>query len=196
MGILIDENTKVLVQGITGRQGSFHTKLMLNYGTKIVAGVTPGKGGNEVYGVPVYDTISEALSHHSADTSIIFVPARFALDATLEAIYNGLKTVVIISEHLPVHDSLKIMAAARLMNTTIVGPNTPGIITPGKCKVGIMPSNVFTPGRIGLISRSGTLTYEIAMNLTNAGLGQSTSIGMGGDPVVCLLYTSPSPRDS
>ncbi|HDO21055.1 MAG: succinate--CoA ligase subunit alpha [archaeon GB-1867-097] len=188
MGILVDENTRVIVQGITGRQGRFHTELMLKYGTKIVAGVTPGKSGMEVHGIPVYDTMREALSEHSADTSIVFVPAKFAFEAVVEAIYSGIKKVVVITEHVPVHDSLKIISLAKRANTIIIGPNTPGVISPGKCKVGIMPGNVFNPGRIGLISRSGTLTYEIAMNLTNAGFGQSTCIGIGGDPVVGLTF--------
>jgi len=188
MGILVDENTRVIVQGITGRQGRFHTELMLKYGTKIVAGVTPGKSGMEVHGIPVYDTMREALSEHSADTSIVFVPAKFAFEAVVEGIYSGIKKVVVITEHVPVHDSLKIISLAKRANTIIIGPNTPGVISPGKCKVGIMPGNVFNPGRIGLISRSGTLTYEIAMNLTNAGFGQSTCIGIGGDPVVGLTF--------
>ncbi|MCD6154860.1 MAG: succinate--CoA ligase subunit alpha [Candidatus Verstraetearchaeota archaeon] len=188
MGILVDENTRVIVQGITGRQGRFHTELMLKYGTKIVAGVTPGKSGMEVHGIPVYDTMREALSEHSADTSIVFVPAKFAFEAVVEAIYSGIKKVVVITEHVPVHDSLKIISLAKRADTIIIGPNTPGVISPGKCKVGIMPGNVFNPGRIGLISRSGTLTYEIAMNLTNAGFGQSTCIGIGGDPVVGLTF--------
>jgi len=188
MGILVDENTRVIVQGITGRQGRFHTELMLKYGTKIVAGVTPGKSGMKVHGIPVYDTMREALSEHSADTSIVFVPAKFAFEAVVEAIYSGIKKVVVITEHVPVHDSLKIISLAKRADTIIIGPNTPGVISPGKCKVGIMPGNVFNPGRIGLISRSGTLTYEIAMNLTNAGFGQSTCIGIGGDPVVGLTF--------
>ncbi|MCS7386945.1 MAG: succinate--CoA ligase subunit alpha [archaeon GB-1867-005] len=188
MGIIVDEKSRVIVQGITGRQGRFHTKLMLDYGTKIVAGVTPGKGGQSVHGVPVYDTIAEAMEKSPADTSIVFVPAPSALDAVSEAIMSGIKNIVVITEHVPVHDAIKMMALARLKGARIVGPNTPGIITPGKCKVGIMPGNVFTPGTIGIVSRSGTLTYEIALNLTNANLGQSTCIGIGGDPVVGLSF--------
>ena len=188
MGIIVDENTRVIVQGITGRQGRFHTELMLKYGTKIVAGVTPGKGGQSVHGVPVYDTITEAMEKSPADTSIVFVPAPFALDAVSEAILAGVKNVVVITEHVPVHDAIKMIALAKLKGARIIGPNTPGIITPGKCKVGIMPGSVFTPGNIGIVSRSGTLTYEIALNLTNAGLGQSTCIGIGGDPVVGLSF--------
>ncbi len=188
MGIIVGKETKAIVQGITGTQGSFHTRLMLEYGTKIVAGVTPGKGGMEVHGVPVYDTVKEAMENHEANASIIFVPARFATEAALEAIENGLKTVVIITEHIPVKDAIQIMARAREKGTTIIGPNTPGIITPNECKLGIMPAHIFKPGVVGIASRSGTLTYEIAAGLTNAGLGQSTCLGLGGDPVVGLNF--------
>jgi len=188
VGIIVGEETKVIVQGITGNQGSFHTKLMLDYGTKIVAGVTPGKGGQQVYGVPVYDTVKEALENHEANASIIFVPARFAADAALEAIENNLKTVVIITEHIPIKDSIYIMARAKEKGTIIIGPNTPGIITPNECKLGIMPAHIFKPGIVGIASRSGTLTYEIAAGLTKAGLGQSTCLGLGGDPVVGLNF--------
>jgi len=188
MGIIVGEETKAIVQGITGNQGSFHTKLMLDYGTKIVAGVTPGKGGQQVHGVPVYDTVKEALENHEANASIIFVPARFAADAALEAIENNLKTVVIITEHIPIKDSIYIMARAREKGTIIIGPNTPGIITPNECKLGIMPAHIFKPGIVGIASRSGTLTYEIAAGLTKAGLGQSTCLGLGGDPVVGLNF--------
>ncbi|RLG99418.1 succinate--CoA ligase subunit alpha [Candidatus Bathyarchaeota archaeon] len=188
MGIIVGKETKAIVQGITGTQGSFHTRLMLEYGTKIVAGVTPGKGGMEVHGVPVYDTVKEAMENHEANASIIFVPARFATEAVLEAIENGLKTVVIIAEHIPVKDAIQIIARAREKGTTIIGPNTPGIITPNECKLGIMPAHIFKPGVVGIASRSGTLTYEIAAGLTNAGLGQSTCLGLGGDPVVGLNF--------
>ena len=188
MGIIVGEETKAIVQGITGNQGSFHTKLMLDYGTKIVAGVTPGKGGQQVHSVPVYDTVKEALENHEANASIIFVPARFAADAALEAIENNLKTVVIITEHIPIKDSIYIMARAREKGTIIIGPNTPGIITPNECKLGIMPAHIFKPGIVGIASRSGTLTYEIAAGLTKAGLGQSTCLGLGGDPVVGLNF--------
>ena len=188
MGIIVGKETKAIVQGVTGTQGSFHTRLMLEYGTKIVAGVTPGKGGMEVHGVPVYDTVKEAIENHEANASIIFVPARFATEAALEAIENGLKTVVIIAEHIPVKDAIQIMAKAREKGTTIIGPNTPGIITPNECKLGIMPAHIFKPGVVGIASRSGTLTYEIAAGLTNAGLGQSTCLGLGGDPVVGLNF--------
>ena len=188
MGIIVGKETKAIVQGITGNQGSFHTRLMLDYGTRIVAGVTPGKGGQQVHGVPVYDTVKEALENHEANASIIFVPARFAADAALEAIENNLKTVVIITEHIPIKDSIYIMARAKEKGTTIIGPNTPGIITPNECKLGIMPAHIFKPGIVGIASRSGTLTYEIAAGLTKAGLGQSTCLGLGGDPVVGLNF--------
>ena len=188
MGIIVDRNTKAIVQGITGTQGSFHTKLMLEYRTQIVAGVTPGKGGTKVHSVPVYDTVEEALQKHEANASIIFVPAPFAADAALEAIENGIKTVVIITEHIPVKDAINVMAYAKQENATIIGPNTPGIITPGECKLGIMPAHIFKPGNIGMISRSGTLTYEIAAGLTKRQMGQSTCVGLGGDPIVGLNF--------
>jgi succinyl-CoA synthetase alpha subunit len=188
LGIIVDRNTKAIVQGITGTQGSFHTKLMLEYGTQIVAGVTPGKGGTKVHNVPVYDTVEEALQKHEANATIIFVPAPFAADAALEAIENGIKTVVIITEHIPVKDAINVMAYAKQENATIIGPNTPGIITPGECKLGIMPAHIFKPGNIGMISRSGTLTYEIAAGLTKRQMGQSTCIGLGGDPIVGLNF--------
>jgi succinyl-CoA synthetase alpha subunit len=190
MAILVDENTRVIVQGITGREGSFHTKLMLEYGTKIVAGVTPGKGGMEVHGVPVYDTVEEAVREHpEANTSIVFVPARFAPDAVYEAIDAGLKLVVVITEHIPVHETMRFVNYAKSKGTIIIGPNCPGVITPGKAKVGIMPGRVFMPGPVGIVSRSGTLTYEIAYALTRNGIGQSTVVGIGGDPVVGMTFT-------
>jgi len=190
VAVLLDENARVIVQGITGREGSFHTKLMLEYGTKIVAGVTPGKGGQVVHGVPVYDTVEEAVAEHpEANTSIIFVPARFAPDAVYEAVDAGLKLVVVITEHIPVHESLKFINYAKQKGTTIIGPNCPGIISPGKAKVGIMPGDIFTPGPVGIVSRSGTLTYEIGYALTKAGIGQSTVIGIGGDPIIGLSFT-------
>jgi len=189
MGILVDENTRVIVQGITGKEGSFHTKLMLQYGTKVVAGVTPGKGGSTVEGVPVYDTMAEAVKEHpEANTSIIFVPAKFASDAVYEAVDSGIKVIVVITEHIPVHDAMEFVNYAKRKGSVIIGPNCPGIITPGKTKIGIMPGHVFTPGPVGIMSRSGTLTYEIGYFLTKAGLGQSTVIGVGGDPVTGLTF--------
>ena len=188
MAILVNNKTKAIVQGITGTQGSFHTKLMLEYGTKIVAGVTPGKGGQEVHGVPVYDTVKEALSEHDANASIIFVPAPFAKDAVLEGINAGLELIVVITEHIPIKDTIQMVEVAKRNNVNIVGPNTPGVITPGECKLGIMPGHIFKRGPIGIISRSGTLTYEIASNLTKAGLGQSTCLGIGGDPIIGVNF--------
>jgi len=187
--ILVDKNTRVLVQGITGREGSFHTKMMLEYGTKVIAGVTPGKGGLRVHGVPVYDSVEEALAKHpEINTSIIFVPAPYASDAVYEAIDAGIKLIVVITEHIPVHDAMKFINYARMKGSIIIGPNTPGIISPGEAKVGIMPAHMFTKGPIGVISRSGTLTYEIAYALTKAGFGQSTCVGIGGDPIVGLDF--------
>jgi succinyl-CoA synthetase alpha subunit len=188
MGIMVGRDTKAIVQGITGTQGSFHTKLMLEYGTKIVAGVTPGKGGTRIENVPIYDTVEEAQERHSANASIIFVPAPFAVDAAMEAIGNGIKTVVIITEHIPVKDSISLMAFAKQNNAAIIGPNTPGIITPDECKLGIMPAHIFKKGNVGMISRSGTLTYEIAASLTGKQLGQSTCLGLGGDPITGLNF--------
>ena len=188
MPILVGKKTKAIVQGITGSQGTFHTKLMLEYGSKIVAGTTPGKGGTVVHGIPVFDTVQEAVEKFKATASIIFVPAPGAKDATLEAIAAGLNPVIVITEGIPVKDEIQMMEVAKLKGTTIIGPNTPGIITPGQCKLGIMPGHIFKPGKVGLVSRSGTLTYEIAASLTNAGLGQSTCLGVGGDPVVGLSF--------
>jgi len=188
MPILIGKETHAIVQGITGSQGAYHTQQMLQEGTKIVAGVTPGRGGASVQGVPVFDTVEEAKRRFEVDASIIFVPAPFAKDAALEAIASDLNPVVIITEGIPVKDEIQLMEIARRKNTTVIGPNTPGIITPAECKLGIMPGHIFKPGRIGLISRSGTLTYEIAASLTNAGLGQTTCLGIGGDPVVGLTF--------
>lgn len=188
MGIIIDKNTRAIVQGITGAQGSFHTKLMQEYKTKIVAGTSPGKGGGQIHGIPVYDTVEEAQKKHSANASIIFVPAPFASDAALEALENGIKTVVIITEHIPIKDAVSIMAYSKELKATIIGPNTPGIITPGENKLGIMPAHIFKPGKIGMVSRSGTLTYEIAASLSTKDLGQSTCLGLGGDPITGLNF--------
>jgi succinyl-CoA synthetase alpha subunit len=188
MGILVGSGTRVLVQGVTGVQGSFHTGLMLDYGTHVVAGTSPGKGGLEIHGVPVYDTVAEAMVEHVADVSIVFVPAPFAADAALEALQGGIKLVVVITEHVPVKDAVALLGYAKQLNATVIGPNGPGVIAPGKCKVGIMPAHVFAAGNVGVVSRSGTLTYEVAAGLTAAGLGQSTCVGLGGDPVTGLNF--------
>ena len=188
MPIIVNKNTKAIVQGITGKQGSFHTKLMLEYGTKIVAGVTPGKGRTRIHNIPVYDTVEEALEKHEANASIIFVPAPFAADAILEALENGIKTIVTITEHIPIKDAISVMSYAKQQGATIIGPNTPGIISPEECKLGIMPAHIFRKGNVGIISRSGTLTYEIAASLTRNGLGQSTCLGLGGDPITGLNF--------
>lgn len=188
MGIIVNQNTRAIVQGITGSQGAFHTRLMIEYGTKIVAGTSPGKGGTDVNGVPVYNTVAEAQENVSANASIIFVPAPFAADAAFEAVENGIKTVVVITEHIPIRDAIEVMAYAKREGASIIGPNTPGIITPGTCKLGIMPSHIFKPGRIGMASRSGTLTYEIAVALSKKQFGQSTCLGLGGDPITGLNF--------
>jgi len=184
----IDKDTRVLVQGITGSQGAFHTRLMKEYGTNVVAGTVPGRGGQTVEGVPVYDTVVEAKESHAVDASIVFVPAPYALDAALEGVEAGLDPVVVITEGVPVRDSIELMAMARLSGTTVVGPNSPGLIKAGECKMGIMPVQVFERGGVGVISRSGTLFYEVAAHITRVGLGQSTCVGLGGDPVVGLDF--------
>lgn len=184
MSILIDGGTRVIVQGITGRDGAFHTERMLEYGTKVVGGVTPGKGGQDVHGIPVFNSVAEAVKATGADASVIFVPAQFAKSALMEAAGAPLKLVVCITEGIPTLDALEALEALRANGTRLIGPNCPGLTSPGKCKVGIIPGQVLTPGRIGVISRSGTLTYEIVSSLTAAGIGQSTCIGIGGDPVI------------
>ena len=187
MAVLVDKDARIIVQGITGGQGTFHAGAMLEYGTKIVAGVTPGKSGEEMHGVPVYDSLIEAKTAEDATALISFVPAPFTGDAALEAIAADLNPIVLITEHVPVKDEIRIIHAAKRKGITIIGPNTPGIITPGvRQKVGIMPGHVFAAGKVGLMSRSGTLTYEIAAGMTNAGIGISTAIGLGGDPCVGL----------
>lgn len=190
MSIIVDQGTRVIVQGITGREGRFHTASMLQYGTNIVAGVTPGKGGEEVEGVPVYDTAAEAVTRHQANTSIMFVPARFARSAILEAVDAGLSTIVAITEGVAHKDAIEGMARAKQRDDTIViGPNCPGVISPSKkTKVGIMPNHIFKAGRVGIVSRSGSLTYEIAWHTTRAGLGQSTCVGIGGDAIIGLDF--------
>jgi succinyl-CoA synthetase alpha subunit len=185
--IILDENTRCIVQGITGKQGSFHTEQMLNYRSKIVAGTSPGKGGQNFGKLPIYNSIEEAREEQDINASIIFVPAPFAKDAAFEAI-SQLDLAVIITEHIPVHDTMEIVEYAKREKTTIIGPNTPGIISPGIGKLGIMPTHIFNEGNIGIVSRSGTLTYEVANQITNAGMGQSTCIGIGGDPVVGLDF--------
>lgn len=182
MGILVDKNTRLLVQGITGREGGFHTHRMIGYGTKVIGGVTPGKGGAEVFGVPVFDTMKEAVTTTGANTSIIYVPAPFAPDAIYEAADSGVGLIVCITEGIPVLDMIQVKRYLR--GVRLIGPNCPGVITPGECKVGIMPGNIHTPGSVGVVSRSGTLTYEVVNELTLRGLGQSTVVGIGGDPIL------------
>lgn len=189
MSILVDGETRVVVQGLTGREGQFHTEKMIEYGTKVVAGVTPGKGGQQVLGVPVFDTVEQAVAATGAEVSVIFVPAAFAADAICEAADAGIRLVVAITEHIPVRDMLLVKAFLQERGTLLIGPNCPGIITPGQCKVGIMPGYIHRPGKVGLISRSGTLTYEVVHQLTANGLGQSTCIGIGGDPIKGLDFT-------
>ena len=209
MSILVNENTKVIVQGITGRSGRFHTEQCVNYGTQIVAGAVPGRGGTDVNGIPVFDTVAEAVAETGADTSLIFVPARFnAADSIMEAADAGIELIVCISEHIPVLDMVKAKAfldstqvivkrvlatmrhepksvtAIGRNKTRLIGPNCPGIITPGECKIGVMPAFAYTPGNVGIVSRSGTLTYEAAYQLKQLGIGQSTCVGIGGDPVI------------
>jgi succinyl-CoA synthetase alpha subunit len=183
MSILINRNTQVLVQGITGNIGTTQTKLMLKEGTKIVAGVTPGKGGERVENIPVFDTVEEAVNNFSIDVSVLFVPATVAKDSVLEAINSGIKLVVLITEHIPVHDVMEMKAYVSQKKALLIGPTTPGIITPGECKIGILPANMFCSGSVGIISRSGTLAYEVAANLCKIGIGQSTVVGMGADLV-------------
>ncbi len=185
MAILVNSDTKVLVQGITGRQGSFHTKLMLEYGTKILAGVTPGKGGQKIHNVPVFNDVEEAIKEYpEINTSIVFVPAQFAVDAVIEAIDAGIKLIVVITERIPIHEELFLINYAKAKSALITGPNCPGIISPPYSKVGIMPAHLFSPGRIGIMSRSGTLTYEIAYRISKRNLGISTAVGIGGDAVI------------
>ena len=188
MSVLIDNNTKVIVQGITGRDGSFHAAKMKEYGTQVVGGTSPGKGGQQVDGIPVFNTVKEAVAATGADTSIIFVPAPFAKDAMLEAIDGGVKLVVCITEGVPVLDAVGAQNYARVKGVKVIGPNCPGLISPGKSMVGIMPTGVFKQGHTGVISRSGTLTYEVVYDLVESGLGISTAVGVGGDPVVGLYF--------
>ena len=184
MSILVDKNTRLLVQGITGREGEFHTRQMLDYGTQVVAGVTPGKGGMEIAGVPVFNTAKEAVKTTGANTSIIYVPSRFAPDAIYEAADAGIPLIVCITEGIPTQDMIKVKAYLDQKGARLIGPNCPGLITPGETKVGIMPGHIHQPGSVGVVSRSGTLTYEVVYDLTAHGLGQSTCVGIGGDPIL------------
>lgn len=188
MSILIDENTRVVIQGITGGEGTFHTEKMQEYGSKIVAGVTPGKGGQIHLGVPVFNTVAEAVEKEGANASAIFVPPYFAADAIMEASEAGIKVIVCITEGIPTFDMIKAKQFLKDKDSCLIGPNTPGIISPGKCKIGIMPGHIHTPGTIGIISRSGTLTYEAVQQVSLQGYGQSTAVGIGGDPIVGLKY--------
>jgi succinyl-CoA synthetase alpha subunit len=184
MAILADKNSKVIVQGITGGAGKFHTERMLTYGTKIVAGTSPGKGGEKVAGIPVYDTVEECVKNHGADTSVVFLPARFVMEAVIESIYAGIKFVVVIPEHIPILDMMTVRKEAQKFGTIVLGGNTAGIITTGEANLGIMPDIAFKPGRVGTVSRSGSLTYYVADTLSRTGYGETTCVGLGGDPVL------------
>ncbi|PSP52785.1 succinate--CoA ligase subunit alpha [Halobacteriales archaeon QH_3_68_24] len=184
MSVLVDEDSRVVVQGITGGEGKFHTEQMIEYGTNVVAGAVPGRGGQEVAGVPVYDTVDRAAREEDADTSVVFVPPAFAGDALFEALDAPLDLVVAITEGIPTQDMARVKRAEGETDTSLVGPNCPGLITPGEAKLGILPGNIFEPGNVGLVSRSGTLTYQVVDSLTTRGLGQSTAIGIGGDPII------------
>lgn len=186
--ILVDKNTKVVVQGATGKMGASHTKRMLDYGTKIVAGVTPGKGGEKIHGVPVFDTVAQAKEATGATCSVIFVPPYLALDAGYEALDAGIELLVLITEGIPPQDTAKLVAAVKAKGAKLIGPNCPGIITPGQSLIGILPGSIFKAGKVGMVSKSGTLTYEIALALTDKGFGQSTCVGVGGDPIKGLDY--------
>src|SRR5215469_1023733 len=184
MAVLVDENTRLLVQGLTGSEGRFHGLRNRAYGTNVVAGVTPGKAGEDVEGIPVFGTVADAVAATQADTSLVFVPARFAADAVYEAVDAGIGTVVCITEHIPVHDTLKLRAYVRAKSARMIGPNCPGALSPGKANAGIIPAEVFAAGPVGLVSRSGTLTYQIGYELAELGVGNSTIVGIGGDPVI------------
>ena len=184
MSILVNKDTKVLCQGFTGKQGSFHSEQAIAYGTQMVGGVTPGKGGQDVFGVPVFNTVQEAKNEAGADVAVIYVPAQFAKDAILEDIQAGIRLIICITEGIPVLDMIEVKKAMEGTGIRLIGPNCPGVISPGKCKVGIMPGHIHQPGPVGVVSRSGTLTYEVVFNLTSSGVGQSSCVGLGGDPVI------------
>lgn len=184
MSVLVGKNTRLVVQGLTGSEGSFHAEQMIEYGTNVVAGVTPGKGGTTHLDLPIYNTVAEAVRKEEANTSVIFVPPAFAGDAISEAAFAGIEVIIAITEGIPVQDMVVAKQIVKSHGATLIGPNCPGVITPGEAKIGIMPGNIFKPGKVGVISRSGTLTYEAVDQLTKAGLGQSTAIGIGGDPVI------------
>ncbi|MCY3796630.1 MAG: succinate--CoA ligase subunit alpha [Chloroflexi bacterium] len=188
MSILIDKSARVLVQGITGRQGGFHAKLMMEYGTDVAGGVTPGKGGEWFEGKPVFDTMRMAVATTNADVSLVTVPARFAADAIMEAADAGIKLVICLTEHIPVSDMMKALAFCKRRGTRLIGPNCPGLMTPGQAKVGIIPAMVATPGNVGVVSKSGTLTYEVGFAMKNHGIGISTIVGIGGDPVIGTTF--------
>ena len=188
MAILVDKNSRVIVQGITGGAGKFHTERMLAYGTKIVAGTSPGKGGQEIFDLPVYDTVEEYVRNHNADTSVIFLPAQFVKEAAIEAIYAGIKLIVVVPEHIPIFDMLLIRKEAQKKGAIVLGGNTPGIITPGETNLGIIPEIAFSPGRVGTVSRSGSLIYYVADTLTRSGYGETTCVGLGGDPILGTTF--------
>ena len=188
MSILIDKNSRVLVQGITGRQGGFHARLMMEYGTDVVGGVTPGKGGEWFESKPVFDTMRAAVETTNADVSLVTVPARFAADAIMEAADAGIQLVICLTEHIPVADMMKVVAFCRQRRTRLIGPNCPGVMTPGQAKVGIIPAMVAMPGNVGVVSKSGTLTYEVGFAMKNQGIGNSTIVGIGGDPVIGTTF--------
>ncbi len=188
MSILVDENTRVVVQGITGNEGMFHTRQMVEYGTKVVAGMTPGKGGQKIDGIPVFNTLSDAVKNMNANASAIFVPPAFAADAILEACDAGIKTIVCLTEGIPTIDMITVKKYLHERGASLIGPNTPGVISPGKCKIGVMAGYIHKPGNVGIMSRSGTLTYEVVGQLTKRGIGQSSAVGIGGDQIIGLNF--------